>query len=132
MARGFSLFEEALLVFEAQDPNVEQCSKVAADVQNAIQCYHVIYDEKKKATTQTSLDHFFKRVDRIESSKEPEPVPSMSGMSEIAACPPSPIADNPSALRSPTSSPSSSNFLPVTRCQPLYASCCTVLLYFSR
>ena len=23
MARGFSLFEEALLVFEAQDPNVE-------------------------------------------------------------------------------------------------------------
>ena len=39
------------------------------------------------------------------SSKEPEPVP---GMSEIATCPPSPIADDPSALPSPTSSPSSS------------------------
>ena len=34
------------------------------------------------------------------SSKKPEPVPSVSGMSEIAACPPSPIADNPSSLPS--------------------------------
>ena len=51
---------------------------------------------------------FIKRVDRIESSKEPEPVPLVSGMSEVAACPPSPIADDSSALPSPTSSPSSS------------------------
>ena len=51
MARGFSLFEEALLVFEARDLNVEQYMKVAAAIQNAIQCYHVIYDEKKRATT---------------------------------------------------------------------------------
>ena len=111
MARGFSLFEEELLVCEAQDPqdpNIEWYMKVAVAIQNAIQCYHVIYDKKKRATTQTSLDQFFKRVDRIESSKEPEPVPSMSGMSEIAACPLSPIADDPSPLPSPTSSPSSS------------------------
>ena len=108
MVRGFSLFEEAPLVFEAQDLNLERYTKVATAVKNAIQCYHVIYDEKKRATTQTSLDHFFKRVDRIECSKEPEPVPSVSGVSESAACPPSPIADDPSALPSPTSSPSSS------------------------
>ena len=108
IAWGFALFEEALLVFEAQDPNVEWYTKVAPAVQNAIHCYHVIYDEKKRATTQTSLDHFFKRVDRIESSKEPEPVPSTSGMSETAACPPSLIVDDPSALPSPNSSPSSS------------------------
>ena len=108
MARVFSLFEEALLVFEAKDLNIQRYTKVAAAVQNAIQCYHVIYDEKKGATTQTSLGRFFKRVDRIKSSQEPETVPSMSGVSEIAACPPSPIADNPSALPSPTSSPSSS------------------------
>ena len=44
-----------------------------------------------------------KREDRIESSKEPEPVPSMSDMSEVTS-----IADSPSALPSPTSSPSSS------------------------
>ena len=36
MARGFSLFEEARLVVEALDSNVEQCMKVAATVQNAI------------------------------------------------------------------------------------------------
>ncbi|KAJ8792345.1 hypothetical protein J1605_019901 [Eschrichtius robustus] len=134
MARGFSLLEETLLVFEAQDPNVEWYTKVAAAVQNAIQCYRVIYDEKKRATTQTSLDHFFKRVDRIESSKEPEPVPSGSGVSEIAACSPSPIAEDPSALPSPPPRPppvSNSSCL-FTRCQPLDASCCTVLLYFSR
>ncbi|CAN0488351.1 unnamed protein product, partial [Rangifer tarandus platyrhynchus] len=49
------------------------------------------------------------------SCKEPEPVPSTSGESEIAACPPSPIADDLSAPPSPTSSPSSSQqlFLPV-------------------
>ena len=46
MARGFSLFEEALLVFEAQDMNIEWYTNVAAAIQNAIQCYHVIYDEK--------------------------------------------------------------------------------------
>ena len=108
MERGFSLFEEALLVFEAQDPNVKRNMKVAAVVQNVIQCCRVIYDEKKRATTQTSLDHFFKCVDGIESSKEPEPVPSASGVSEIAACPASPVADDPSPLPSPTSSPSSS------------------------
>ena len=35
------------------------------------------------------------------SSKEPEPVPLMSGMKEIAACPLSPIADDPSAHSMP-------------------------------
>ncbi|KAJ8790809.1 hypothetical protein J1605_021237 [Eschrichtius robustus] len=119
-----------MLVLEAQEPNVERYTKVAAAAQNAIQCYRVIYDEKKRATTQTSLDRFFKRVDRIEASKEPEPVPSTSGMSDIAACPPSPIADNPSALPSPTSS-NQQLFLPVSSmpapvCQLSY---CTIVLY---
>ena len=71
------LSEEALLVFEAQDPNAEQDMKAEATLQNAIQCYCVTYDEKKRATTQMSLDRFFKSVDRIESRKEPEPVPLM-------------------------------------------------------
>ena len=93
MARRFSFFEEALLVFEAQDQNVEQYRKVLAAIQKVTQCHQIIYDGKKKKkiiTTQTSLDSFFKTVDRIESSKKLEPVPSMSGMSEIEACPMSP------------------------------------------
>ena len=103
-----TVYSSTVTLFQAQDPNVEQYTKAAAAVKNAIQCYHVIHDKKTRATTQTSWDRFVKRVDRIESSKEPELVPSTSGVSEIAACPPSPIADNPSALPSPTSSPSSS------------------------
>ena len=107
--------------------------KVAAAVQNAIQHYRVIYDEKKKkkATTQTSLNHFFKRVERIVSNKEPEPVPSTSGMSDTSTCPLSSIADDPSALPTPTSSISNSSCL-FTWCHPLCASCYTMLLYFSR
>ena len=54
-----------------------------------------------------SRSFFFKRVDRIESSKEPEPVPSMSGLGETAACSLFLIADDPSALPSPTSPHSS-------------------------
>ena len=68
-------------------------------------------------------------VDRLKSSKEAEPLPSMSGVSELLACPLSPIADDPSGLPSPTSSPSSirnSSGL-FTPCQPLCASCCDVL-----
>jgi len=48
MARGFSLSEETLLIFEVQDPNVEWLMKVAAAVQNAAQCYHVTYDEQNE------------------------------------------------------------------------------------
>ena len=47
-ARGCSVSEEALLVFEAWDLNTEQYRKVAGAVQNAIQCDHVIYDEEKE------------------------------------------------------------------------------------
>ena len=47
-AGGFSLLEEALLAFETLDPNVEQYMKFAAAVQNAIQHYRAIYDERKK------------------------------------------------------------------------------------
>ena len=67
-----------------------------------------------------------------DSSKEQELVPSVSGMSETAACPLSPVADDPSALPSPTSFPSSSynSFCLFTQCQALQANCDTVLLYF--
>ena len=60
MARGTSLLE---------DPNIEWYTKVAVAVQNEVQCYHVIYDEKKSATTQISLNHLHKIVDSTESSK---------------------------------------------------------------
>ena len=83
-------------------------SKHKSSVDVVIQCYHVIYDKKKELLPRHRWVIFFKSVGRIESSKEPEPVPSTSGVSEITTFPPSLIADDPSALPSPTSSPSSS------------------------
>ena len=72
MARGFSLFEETLLVFEAQDLNIKWYMKLVTAIQNAIQCYLFRYKEKKKASTQTLLEHFFKKIERNESRKEPD------------------------------------------------------------
>ena len=65
MASAIFLSEEAILFFEEQDLNAEWYTKVATTIQNvAIQCYHIIYDKKKKkpkqlrATIQTFLDRF--------------------------------------------------------------------------
>ena len=94
MSNHISSIKEALLLLEGQDPSTEQFTEVAAAIHNAIQLYHVISDKRKRATPQTSLDHFFKRVDRIESNKKSEVVPLKSGVSEMAACPPGPTVDD--------------------------------------
>ena len=68
---------------------------------------------------------------KFQTSKMQMCIPSPSGLSETAACPPSPIGDDPSALPSPTSSATSSNSCLFTRCQPLYTSCwnCTTVFF---
>ena len=48
MASSFCFFEEALLVFEEQDPNVDWATEVAAAVQNAVRRYCITYDEKNR------------------------------------------------------------------------------------
>ena len=52
-----------------------------------------------------------------------EHVPSGSGVNEVAACPPSAVAEDPSALHLP---PPVSNSCRFTQCQALYASGYTV------
>ena len=94
MARGFSVFEEALLAFEAQDLNIEWYKKGAAAVQNAI-CIMYVSCMMRKQELLAREHWIIFQVGRIELSNEPEPVPSMSGMSEIAACPLSPVAKDP-------------------------------------
>ena len=85
---------------------------------------------EKRATTQTSLDHFLKRADRIESSKEPEPVPTL----DSSGCNRSAPADDPRLyhLPPPASPPASSSSCLLTQGQPPYAGCCSVLLCLSR
>ena len=60
-------------------------------------------------------------------------MPSTSGVSEITACLPSPVADDPSALSPPTLStpPVRNSAWRLTGCLPLYASSsnCTIVLF---
>ena len=44
--KGVFFIWEALLIFEAKHPNIDWYTKVAAAIQNAVQCYRVICDEK--------------------------------------------------------------------------------------
>ena len=81
------------------------------------------------------IGYFFKRVDRIESSKEQESVPSALGMNKVAACCSSPISQDLLVLPSPPHPPPpppsvtllfcSLNACPL--CQLLYS-----ILYFPR
>ncbi|KFD47790.1 hypothetical protein M513_11340 [Trichuris suis] len=79
MAKGFSLFEEALAIFESQDPDVERYSKVAAAVHEAIHCYRVIYDERRRANIQTSLHRYFRRSVKLCPVLTRDAVPSTAG-----------------------------------------------------
>ena len=45
--KGIFFIWGAPFVFVAQELNIEQCTKVAAAIWNAIRSYHVIYDKKK-------------------------------------------------------------------------------------
>ena len=51
IVRECSSYEEALLVFEPDDLDLERHVEFSVDVQNAIQWYCVIYNESKRATT---------------------------------------------------------------------------------
>ena len=76
----------------------------------------------------------FQRCRWIASGKEQEPLSLTSGVSEIAVCPPSPIAEDLQLYHLPPTlllSVSNSSCL-LTWCQPWYAGCCTAPLHFWR
>ncbi|XP_068205372.1 tigger transposable element-derived protein 1-like [Palaemon carinicauda] len=77
LAEWFSFIDKAIALFEQQDPNIGRCTKVKNQLNDAIQCYRIIYDEKKKKTVQSSLDRFFRPVSS-KSSKEDTHQPSSS------------------------------------------------------
>ena len=91
MAEAFTLIEKGLQLFENQDPNAERFSKVSTAIRDTINCYQIIYDEKKKKKTQTSLDSLFKPRRASTCAATPdEPGPSTSAPDDPAASPDSP------------------------------------------
>ena len=81
--------------------------------------------EPKKNILNTYTISSLQEPSSCELSKRRTCFPSMSGVSDTAACPPSHTADDPSALPPPTSSPSSSQYLFL----PVHAMPAAVLHY---
>ncbi|KAK1327439.1 hypothetical protein QTO34_014153 [Cnephaeus nilssonii] len=64
LAGAFAMIEDALARFEAQDPNSDRYTKVARGVMDSLWCYKEILEDKKKISIQTSLEHYFKKLER--------------------------------------------------------------------
>ena len=60
LAKIFSLVDEAIELIDEMDPNVERSIKVANSMHDALTCYRIIYEEKKKKVQQPSIDQFFR------------------------------------------------------------------------
>ncbi|KAK3875862.1 hypothetical protein Pcinc_019292 [Petrolisthes cinctipes] len=80
LSEDFSLLDKVLASFESQDPNTGRFTKVYAAVHDAIACYRLIYDEKKKKDNSGAPrknGHIFKKVltvQAIESSTSTPPL----------------------------------------------------------
>ena len=108
LASAFSKFEEGLQLLEGQDPNVERFLKVQSTIQDALNCYHLIYDEKKRKTTQTSINSYFSRSSTPVADVSPDSIelPSTSDIQEESIDIPVDISDD-DVVNSSTASTSS-------------------------
>ncbi|XP_066976046.1 tigger transposable element-derived protein 1-like [Macrobrachium rosenbergii] len=62
LAEVFASFEHGLKLLSEMDGNMERFAKVKRAHQDAVACYQVIYEERKKRTMQPTMEHFFKRT----------------------------------------------------------------------
>jgi len=74
LAEAFADLNKLLKKFENMDPNTERFSLIERNVHGALSAYKQIYDEKKKQTSQTTMDIFLKRV--TPPQEEPQAGPS--------------------------------------------------------
>ncbi|KAK9744554.1 hypothetical protein QE152_g7659 [Popillia japonica] len=54
--------------FEKLDPHTDRFLKVQKIVECSVACYKQIYEERKRAVVQTSLDSFLKKVNQPSTS----------------------------------------------------------------
>lgn len=96
MALAFREIDSALARFEKMDPNSSRFLKVNSGIDKTLACYRQIYEEKKKATIQSSLNTFVRKTERPATSTSPQP--------STAKAP----SDDPNDVMPVSSSPSSS------------------------
>lgn len=73
MALAFCEIESAMARFEKIDPNSSRFLKANKGIDETLACYRQIYEEKKKATIQSSLNKFVRKVERSAMSISPQP-----------------------------------------------------------
>ena len=78
LARSLKHIEEALAGFEEEDPNMARYLRASRGVLDSVRCYREILEERKKASFQTNISQFFKKVERPVAN----PVPSTSAASD--------------------------------------------------
>lgn len=61
LAQAIQLIDQALQIFDQDDPNQERSSKVGSAVLGSINCYKEIYESKKQQAVQTTIEKFFKK-----------------------------------------------------------------------
>ncbi|KAK1327371.1 hypothetical protein QTO34_014991 [Cnephaeus nilssonii] len=97
LAGAFAMIEDALARFAAQDPNSDRYTKVARGVMDSLRCYKEIWEDTKKVSFQTSLEHYYKKVERPTT----DPVPSTSCASPDSPDPGSPAPGGTASPDSP-------------------------------
>ncbi|XP_054569450.1 tigger transposable element-derived protein 1-like [Eptesicus fuscus] len=105
LAGAFAMIEDALARFEAQDPNSDRYTKVARGVMDSLRCYKEIWEDKKKVSFQTSLERYFKKVERPATDSVPSasyaspdsPDPGSPAPSAGSASPDSPDLGSPAS-----------------------------------
>jgi hypothetical protein len=78
MAIAFREIASAMARFEKMDPNSSRFLKVNRGIDDAMACYREIYEERKKAIVQSSLDKFVWKAERPAPSTSPQPPTSFS------------------------------------------------------
>jgi len=76
LSEALRIIDEALAIFDEEDPNTERSSKVKRDVLASVRCYAEILKERKMKVSQRLLDPYFQTT---KGSVTPEPQPSKSG-----------------------------------------------------
>jgi hypothetical protein len=61
MAEAFQHLRRFLSYFHHNDLDTDRSSRVAIGVENAANCYNLLYNEKKKVEVQLSLNYLFSR-----------------------------------------------------------------------
>ena len=131
MARGFSFFDEALVSFWVIGPDCKTTQRLQQLFRVQFSATVSSMMRKKELPPRFHWIIFSKGLnsDRIKFSKEPEPVPSTSGV--LALCLLLLMILQLYHLPPPLPSLVSNSSCLFTGCWPLYVSCCTGLLYFS-